>query len=611
MYGDRAHLQRAAILVVAGLAGSASAADVYLVATPISKVMPGGLSVPMWGFAPATAGFATVGPATVPGPVLVVPPGDSTLTVHLRNDLPEPVSLVIPGQLGSSTVHTFTDAQGRSRIDSFAALTAPASTGAYVFTALRPGTYLYHSGTHASVQVPMGLYGALTVDESAGMAYAGVPYVNQAVVVLSEVDPALNQAITGGTYGTPTYPSTMSFRPKLFLINGAPHPAGSPLFEHPLTAGERTLFRFLNAGLDTHVPVFDGLYVQVVAEDGNLYRHPREQYTVTLAAGKTSDVLLVPPAAGSASLYDGRLFLVNADSAAGGMLSRLTIAPAVGAPTTVADNYSVAEDGFLTVAAPGVLANDTGASLLAQLVETTHAGALTLETDGSLAYRPLANFSGADSFTYRAMEGLVPGNVVTVQLTVTPVNDAPVATGDTATVFSGQTVTVSVLTNDSDLDGDALSVGGFSQPTHGSVIRNADETLSYSSTAGYAGPDAFTYTAFDGAASSAAATVSITVNPRINIAPVAVNDSASTRQNTSVRIDVAANDSDPDGTVVRSSVTILSGPTRGGTVVNHRDGTVTYTPRRNFRGTDTFRYSISDQDGAPSNAATVSVNVTR
>jgi len=394
MNGETRFMKLAAMLMT-GLLGAPAAgagAEVYLVAAPFTKALPGTAGVPMWGFASATAGFATVGAPTVPGPALVVPPGETSLTVYLRNDLPVGVSLVIPGQLGTSPAHTFVDAQGRARIDSFAAPTAPGATGTYTFPGLKAGTYLYQSGTHAAVQVPMGLYGLVTMDAAPGSAYPLVPYANQALVVLSEVDPALNQAVVAGTYGTSAYPSTMSYRPKYFLINGEVHPTGAPVLQHPLTVGEPTLFRFANAGLDTHVPTFMGAYLSLVAEDGNPARYPREQYSVALAAGKTMDAVLVPSVAGTTALYDARLFLVNGDGSTGGMLSVLSVEAAAGAPTTAADAYALTEDSTLTVAAPGVLANDTGAGLAAQLVATTSAGTLTLGADGALSYAPAPNF---------------------------------------------------------------------------------------------------------------------------------------------------------------------------------------------------------------------------
>ena len=98
-------------------------------------------------------------------------------------------------------------------------------------------------------------------------------------------------------------------------------------------------------------------------------------------------------------------------------------------PVAVADSYTTAEDTLLSPAAPGVLANDTdaqGLPLTAILVSGVSNGALTLSSNGSFTYTPSLNFNGADSFTYKANNGSFDSNVVTVSLTVTAVNDAPV-----------------------------------------------------------------------------------------------------------------------------------------------------------------------------------------
>ena len=117
-----------------------------------------------------------------------------------------------------------------------------------------------------------------------------------------------------------------------------------------------------------------------------------------------------------------------------------------------------------------------------------------------------------------------------------------------------------------------------------------------------------------------AATVDITiVGPPPNQAPVAVDDTVNTPQNTDTPINVIANDYDPDGTIDATSVTLSCGlavctttTTAGGSVENTGGGIVTYTPRNaGYRGTDTFTYTVNDNLGATSNVATVRVNVTR
>ncbi len=113
----------------------------------------------------------------------------------------------------------------------------------------------------------------------------------------------------------------------------------------------------------------------------------------------------------------------------------------------------------------------------------------------------------------------------------------------------------------------------------------------------------------------ATATVTLTVVPAAaNIPPTANDDTMSTPRNTTLlNYDIVTNDEDPDGTIDPTSVVITTGTTtqRGGTVVNNGDGTITYTAPITSRATDTFQYTVNDNDGAPSNVATVRVNVTR
>src|SRR5207302_838768 len=103
------------------------------------------------------------------------------------------------------------------------------------------------------------------------------------------------------------------------------------------------------------------------------------------------------------------------------------------APLAASDTYATDEDTALTVAAAGVLANDTdleGDPLTAALVSGPSHGTLTPNPDGSFAYTPAADFNGTDSFTYKASDGTALSGETTVTITVNPVNDAPVAAAD-------------------------------------------------------------------------------------------------------------------------------------------------------------------------------------
>ncbi len=199
-------------------------------------------------------------------------------------------------------------------------------------------------------------------------------------------------------------------------------------------------------------------------------------------------------------------------------------------------------------------------------------------------------------------------------------NEAPVAADDSYSVNEGEILSVSapgVLANDTDPDGDPLTAVLYSAPAGGSLSLNADGSFTYTPNAGTTS-DSFQYTASDGTAVSAPATVSITVNSTSgNQPPVAVDDFADTKRNVAVHINMAANDSDIDGNltdaygdVSAGQFTIVTPPTKRGTVELVTNG-VNYTPGKNFTGTELFTYTVKDLDGAVSNEATVTVNVTR
>jgi len=307
-------------------AGVSQAVTYNLTAGSVTKTMPDGTPVLMWGFG------LDNGPVTVPGPELHVPSGGS-LTIHLTNNLTVPVSIVSPGLgLGTAPIPV---KSVNGRVESFTAAAAPGGgTADYTFT-VRPGTFLYESGTNPAVQVQMGLYGAIRVDASTpGQAYDSpggtVPPFDGSVsafdiertLVLSEVDPALHAAIQNGTYGGPLYPSTINYQPKYFLINGEGYSVATPLniYLGAGTAGQTLLLRFVNAGLDTHIPTMQGLYMNCVSEGGNLLPYAKDAFALPIEAGQTKDATIVLPNVSSIPLYDRRLDVTNAGTFPGGML---------------------------------------------------------------------------------------------------------------------------------------------------------------------------------------------------------------------------------------------------------------------------------------------------
>src|SRR5207249_3883481 len=213
----------------------------------------------------------------------------------------------------------------------------------------------------------------------------------------------------------------------------------------------------------------------------------------------------------------------------------ITITAVNDAPVAVKDRETRAEDTTLDVAASGVLANDSdvdGDSLSAVLVSQPTHGSLTLNSNGSFSYVPAANYNGTDSFTYKANDGQADSGIATVNITITAVNDAPVALNDsytTAEEIGRASCRENKVDNDSDVDGNSLSAVLVNQPTHGSLTLNSNGSFRYTPSANYNGTDSFTYKANDGQADSGIAAVNITITA-VNDAPVALNDSYTTAE---------------------------------------------------------------------------------
>jgi hypothetical protein len=391
------------VVLAAGRASGATVevcwrVDQFQIAGPTTPGSSGPFGNPapitMWGFIQTGTGagctFTTPAPSpTVSAltvPTLTAAVGD-TLVIHLKNNLPpagtpqyvappatvapatysEAVSVVIPGQRSALTP-TWTDGTTGARtsltqrVRSFTRETPQqnATPVAYTFGPLKAGTFVVESGTHPAVQLQMGLYGVLKVlPVGGGTAYAdpSSAFDSEVTLLLSEIDPVLHAAIAAGTYGdapagpTPASPpavlpttwrtSTVDYHPKYFLLNGRPFSATSPSL--PIGAvNRRVLIRLLNAGLATKVPVLQGSYVSVIAEDGNFATAsgftgsppnlvpatcpaPRSQYSIVLPAGKTFDAILVTsPTPARIPFYDRRLNLTNNGTSPGGMLAILT-----------------------------------------------------------------------------------------------------------------------------------------------------------------------------------------------------------------------------------------------------------------------------------------------
>ncbi len=366
-----------------------------------------------------------------------------------------------------------------------------------------------------------------------------------------------------------------------------------------------------------------------------------EDTTLTVAApgvlGNDSDVdgdtltavLDTPPASGSLTLNtDGSYEFIPAANSTGDVTFSyhaedattsssivtvtITVNPINDAPVALADTASTDEDTTLTVAAPGVLGNDNdveGDTLTAVLDTPPASGSLTLNTDGSYEFIPAANITGDVTFSYHAEDATTSSSIVTVTITINPVNDAPVALADTASTDEDTTLTVSapgVLGNDSDVEGDTLTAVLDTPPASGSLTLNTDGSYEFIPAANSTGDVTFSYHAEDATTSSSIVTVTITINP-VNDAPVALADTASTDEDTTLTVaapGVLGNDSDVDGDTLTA---VLDTPPASGSLTLNTDGSYEFIPAANSTGDVTFSYHAED---ATTSSSIVTVTIT-
>ena len=203
----------------------------------------------------------------------------------------------------------------------------------------------------------------------------------------------------------------------------------------------------------------------------------------------------------------------------------LEIAPVNDAPVAQDDTFAGTEDTDVTGNVLGDNGNGADSdvdgdtlSVEAETITTAGGGSVVLLDDGTFTYTPATNFNGQDSFEYTLVDGAGGSDTATVTLDVAPVNDAPVAQDDTFTGTEDTDVTGNVLANDSDVDGDTLSVEAatITPAGGGSVELQSDGTFTYTPAANFNGQDSFDYTLVDGAGGSDVGTVAIDVEEDVD-----------------------------------------------------------------------------------------------
>ena len=271
-------------------------------------------------------------------------------------------------------------------------------------------------------------------------------------------------------------------------------------------------------------------------------------------------------------------------------------------PVAGNDAYTVAEGGTLNRAAPGVLQNDSDPDndlLTASLLTGPQFGQLTLNSNGSFTYVHDAGESRSDSFAYRIQDGRGGIASATVAITITPVNDPPIARDDSYSLNEGAQLIISapgLLANDRDDDGDSLTSVLVTPPQHGTVSVQSNGSFIYTHNGSQTLSDQFTYRVNDGTVNSAVATVRLNILP-VNDPPIAVDDQYTLDEGATLTVPspgVLDSDSDPDGDPLNA--VLVSGPLHGVLELS-ADGGFTYVHDGSETTQDSFTYQANDNAG--------------
>lgn len=395
----------------------------------------------------------------------------------------------------------------------------------------------------------------------------------------------------------------------------------SDAFTFSISDGTTTLggntFNFTVAPVNDPPSVVNPIPNQTAAEESppasinfsGVFADPDPGDKLTFSVSSSNPAVVNPTIAGNT------LTLNYGPNQAGGVAITLTATDTKGAQasdvfdvkvTNVNDAVDAKDDAFSTLEntplTANVLANDVDPdnvdadpandTLSAALLSSTTKGTLAFNANGTFTYTPGPDFVGVDSFSYQATDNRGTFDQATVTITVTNINQAPIAGDDAFTAQRNTAFSGNVLVNDSDPDNDPLFSTLQTAPMNGMVVLQAGGTFTYIPNTDFAGADTFKYLLSDGQGGTDIGLVTITVNPAANLD--AADDTFLRPEDTSVTGNLLANDIDPDGD---DFSLITTTPPSSGSLATDAKGNFTYTPILNFFGTDSFTYTIRDAKG--------------
>ncbi|WCD78132.1 retention module-containing protein [Pseudomonas sp. TUM22785] len=284
-------------------------------------------------------------------------------------------------------------------------------------------------------------------------------------------------------------------------------------------------------------------------------------------------------------------FTVTISDGKGGTTTSLIsidVTPVNDAPVTADQAKETDEDQSVS---GKIVATDVEGDKLAYVIQSgVDHGSLLLNTvTGEYTYTPNKDYNGNDTFTIRVYDakGAYADSVVSVK--INPVNDAPVSSPSSISTNEDTPIDGQIVARDADGDALTYSIANGNGPQHGTVTLNADGTYTYKPGKDFNGSDAFTVTIDDGHGGTTTSLVSVTVKP-VNDAPVTADQAKETDEDQSVSGKIVASDVDGD----KLTYVIQAGVDHGSLLLNTVTGEYTYTPNKDFNGTDTFTIRVYD-----------------